>query len=321
MDTQKYLLDLIQRMLDDTLEYVPDVNGSMYVIANSAYKEAEKLADAKYIQPLKNIIEQHSSSKTKEKDIRRKAYHILEKLAINTEIREIFEYFADRLDKESDKYILGDCLLLYLDRNQYTPKLDIILRLSDDIRWQVRDMVIKMLGNYPKQEVEDLLIHKLADVKDQYEICHLLSSLRKIRSAKVLDVIGEYLQHDKGEVRASAIATAKELGGKEFLPTYIACLKDRSREVKLNALDALLKHGDESIIEVLFERLKTILKTKRNVEPATAEDSDVINIVQFLLRYKYMKEVTTIFDWIWQKKWDYLYECEKEWLRVNANRD
>jgi HEAT repeat protein len=318
MNTQEYLLDLIERMLDDTLEYVPEVDGSMYVNSNNAYKEASQLTDANYTEPLKQLVERYSSNKAKDKDVRRRVYHMLEKLAINTENNEIFEYFADRLAEESDKDILGDCLLLYLDRSTYIPSLYKILRLMEDNRWQVRDMVIKMLGNYPKQDVEDILMRKLSEAKDQYEISYLLSSLRKIHSTKVLEVIEKFLEHEKGNVRASAITTVNVLEGKQCLSTYMKALRDRSRDVKLNALSAILDHGDESVIGALIERLQTILKTKRKVEPGTISDSEVVKIVTFLLRYKDRKEVAALFDWIQQKKWDFLFEQEREWIQEHC---
>ncbi|MGO4886240.1 HEAT repeat domain-containing protein [Anaerobacillus sp. MEB173] len=318
MNTDDYLLNLIERMLDRTLEDVPEAGGSMYVVSDQAYKEAATLANPKFIQPLQQIIEQYSSNKAQDKAVRRKSYYILEQLAINTDHREIFDYFADRLAKETDKDILGDGLLFYLNRNEYIPNLSKIVVLVEDNRWQVRDMVIKMLGNYPKEEVESLLLDKLKNAKDQYEISALLGSLRKIHSTNVLEMIETFLHHEKGDVRSSALATVKVVGGKKFLPIYIQALKDRSRDVKLNALYAVLEHGDESVIGILIERLKTIVKTKRKLKPGTVKGSDVVNILQFILQFKNNKEVATALDWIVKNKWNHLFENEQEWIKSNT---
>jgi hypothetical protein len=87
--------------------------------------------------------------------------------------------------------------------------------------------------------------------------------------------------------------------------------------VKLTALYAILLHGDGSVVGVLIERLKTMLKTKRKIGPARPIDSDIVRIIKFLLKYKNKDEVIEILNWVRQKRWDYLFEEEQKWFLEN----
>jgi hypothetical protein len=318
MEKQQYLMDLINRILNKTTEFDPELNEYVNFISEKAYKEAFALTDIGYIEPLRNLLSKYSSNTTQHRDIRRKIYMILEKIAVNSGDMDVYPIFDEQLIRETDKDLIGDVLLEYIYRSTYTPILDTILPLAHDKRWQERHMAIKILGRYPKEKVEEVLINLLQAAKDPYEIEYILGSLRQINSEKTLDVIEKYLHHVKGEVRASALATLKVLGGKENVPIFIEGLKDKSAAVKLNALGALLKHGDETVLEALILRLKTIVKKQRQIEPMTSSDSDVVKIMEFLLRYREQDKVSKLFTWIYEKKWNMLFDNEREWFKENV---
>jgi len=317
MNTHEVLFNLIKRMMNRNLEFIPEMDGSMYVTAEQAYKEAKTLDNPTYIEPIKQLIEKYSSNSTKDKDIRRRAYYLLEQFAVNTGSNEIFDYFADRLAVESDKDLLADCLLLYFYSHSYLPLLEKLLLLLENQRSQVRNMVIKLLGAYPREEVEDILMRKLKQAHNSSEISHLLVSLGRIRSTKMRELLDSFFHHEKAEVRSSAVTAARMLGGQNFLHQYKEALKDRSREVKLTALYAILEHGDESVIDVVIERLKVIIKSKRKIEPVTAKDSELVIILQFLLKFKGERKVAAIVEWIQEKKWENLFVNEREWIETH----
>ncbi|WP_395534876.1 hypothetical protein [Neobacillus thermocopriae] len=73
---------------------------------------------------------------------------------------------------------------------------------------------------------------------------------------------------------------------------------------------AIKKHGDESAINPLIVRIKTILKRKR-----TVKSDDLLIGLEFLVRFiKDYKEISDLFDWIKSKKWDLLFDNEKKWI-------
>jgi hypothetical protein len=317
MDKQGYLLNLIERMLDETLEVVQESKGMMNITSSQAYHEVQALHDLSLVEPLKNLIARFSTHKKMDKNIRKKAYFIMEKIAVNTNNSDIFEYFADRLSMETDKDVISDNLLFYIERNEYTPNIAKVIPMLSDKHWQVRSRAISILGYYPKREVEDVLLAALRQTKDSYEISKILGALRRIGSTRVIKEIDKFLKHEKGEVRASAIATLKVVGGSEYIPVFVRGMKDKSRDVKLNALYAILETGGENEIGVLINRLKTIMKSQRNHEPATADDSDVVKILNFLKPYKQNHEVSLLLKWIRDNKWDNLFEHEKKWVDAN----
>ncbi|GAA0337409.1 hypothetical protein GCM10008967_29580 [Bacillus carboniphilus] len=313
MDKKEYVIDLINRMNDTTRVFDPEFNGYVPVISKQAYNEAEQLADKECIEPLKNLIAVHSSNKAFDKDVRRKVYNILNKIATNTNEMDVFTFFEERLDYETDKYIVGDGLLEDIVRSEYVPALKRILPLVEHKDWQVRHEAIRLLGRYQKEEVEDTLLSLLKADSNPYDIEYTLGALGRIGSTKVLERIDPLLYHKKGEVRASAIAILKVVGGKTYMKVYEEGLNDRSPAVKLNALSAILKHGDEKQIPLLISRLKTILKRERKYEPGNLESSDVVKILKFLLHYK-NEQVVELLEWIREKKWSMLFELEQEWL-------
>ncbi len=73
------------------------------------------------------------------------------------------------------------------------------------------------------------------------------------------------------------------------------------------------RHGNETAIKPVIERIKTMLKRKRNVE-----SDDLILAHGFFIRFEEdNEEINELFDWIKSKKWDFLFDIEKEWIINN----
>nr|WP_106779678.1 HEAT repeat domain-containing protein [Lysinibacillus timonensis] len=312
MNKHEYVLDLIGRMSDTSLIEDIELGGSR-PLSQLAYEEARTLTDINLVPILKNIIQQHSSNKVIEKNIRSKSYFILFKLAMNTRTPEVFFYFEERLSTETDKYLIGDSLLHYLLESEYLPSLDSIKPFIHHKDWQIRHVALRLLGRYEKELVEDILIASLHENLDRFEIDIILGALRSIQSTKILYQLEPYLHHKIGDVRASAVATIRHLGGAKFMPNFVKALSDRAPAVKLNALYAILQYGNEEQIPVLISRLKTILSRNRQTEPGNLDSSEVFLIVNFLLAHE-TEKLNELIQWIYQKKWNMLFEIEQNWL-------
>jgi hypothetical protein len=50
----------------------------------------------------------------------------------------------------------------------------------------------------------------------------------------------------------------------------------------------------------------------------TPFDSDLVRIINFLLKYKNKDEVIAILNWVRQERWDYLFEEEQKWFLENV---
>ena len=72
----------------------------------------------------------------------------------------------------------------------------------------------------------------------------------------------------------------------------------------------IARHGNETAIKPVIERIKTMLKRKRNIE-----SDDLILALGFLIRFEEdYEEIHELFDWIKSKKWEFIFDTEKEWI-------
>ena len=81
-------------------------------------------------------------------------------------------------------------------------------------------------------------------------------------------------------------------------------------------MSALNRHGDESVIMPVYERIKKILARKRTVEQLPK--SELMEGMELLKKLGSNNEnVMELFKWIKTKKWHYLFDQEKNWLESN----
>ena len=78
---------------------------------------------------------------------------------------------------------------------------------------------------------------------------------------------------------------------------------------------ALQNHGDETAIDVVYKRLKTVLSRKRKIG-----SDELVPAFEFLNRYREQhKKIQELFEWIKSKKLDDLFDEEKEWYKKSIN--
>ncbi|WP_409296268.1 hypothetical protein V1498_21660 [Peribacillus sp. SCS-26] len=72
------------------------------------------------------------------------------------------------------------------------------------------------------------------------------------------------------------------------------------------------RHGDESVIDPVFDRIKIIVKRKRYNE----SDALILGL-ELLNKFKDRnQEILKIFEWLKTNKWDFLFEMEKYYIRL-----
>ncbi|TRZ40222.1 HEAT repeat domain-containing protein [Niallia circulans] len=276
----------------------------------NAYRKAEALTDTNCISYLIDMF------KTSNKEsVKRNIYFALGCLGANTGDKRVVDFLLKQLDKETNKHTL-ERILMSIEEQEVIPDAASIIKCLDDERWLVRHSAISALGKFKSTDVvEDALIEVIRKSQDEYDLYYALGSLSNMGSAKSIPYILPLLTNTKGEVRRSAVCALASLGGAAYLSHYIEALGDRSPHVKSYALLAIKNHGDETAIDVVYKRVKTVLSKKRKID-----SDELVPAFEFLSKYKdYDNKVQKLLEWIKIKKWDFLSDREKEGFRKSTN--
>ncbi|WP_227938165.1 HEAT repeat domain-containing protein [Alkalihalobacillus deserti] len=190
-----------------------------------------------------------------------------------------------------------------------------IIKFLNDKRPAVRHSAIEALRACKSPAAENALIKVITESQDEYDLIYANAVLSKIGTNKAVPHLINLLEHHKGDVKCSALWALKEIGDASLLPSFLEALQDRSANVKGYAMLGIDRHGNETAIKPVIERIKTMLKRKR-----TIESDDLILALGFLIRFEEdNEEIHKLFDWIKSKKWDFLFDMEKEWIIKNIN--
>ncbi|USK68530.1 HEAT repeat domain-containing protein [Peribacillus asahii] len=309
---EKELLELIKQMSSDEIELVYDKKMKLYVSEGpswNAYRKAEQLTDITVIPFLNNLLE-----KIKDKKVRDNIYFILGKIGENTGDERVVNILLKRLEVETNKYTL-ETILDQIANQKDVPDYSPIMKFIDDKRTAVRYRAIQTLSKCKHPIVEDALIKVIDESQDQYDLCYASGSLSDIGTIKSIPHLIRLLERAKGDAKCVTLYALEVLGDPMLLPIFMEAMQDRSPTVKSYALSGLLKYGDETAIDVVYKRVKTVLTRKRKIE------SDELALAfEFLNRYKKeQKRIQQLFEWIQSKKWGYLFDEEKDWYRNNID--
>lgn len=185
-----------------------------------------------------------------------------------------------------------------------------IIRLLDDRRTAVKQSAIEALKVFNCPKAEEALIGVIKQSTDEYELTYANAALSKIGTKQAVPYLINLLKHPKSNVICSALWALKELGDTSLLPVFLDVLSNRSPEVKTYAMLCINKHGNETAINPVIERVKFLLKRKRNIER-----NDLILALEFISGFvDEHEEIYNLFDWIKTKKWDFLFNFEKDWI-------
>lgn len=304
MVNERELLSIINEMdgPDTIYNEMQGVYTSEGSPSSIAYNKARSLTDTTLISFLSDLLE-----KSKKESIKRNIYFILGKIGENTGDKRVVEILLQRIGIETNKYTL-DTILERIEEQEVIPDCYPIIKCVSDVRGSVRHSAIIALGKCKNSDAEDALIKVIRNSKDEYDLCYAIGSLSMMGTTKAIQYILPLFKNEKGEVRRAALCAIDTLGGSAFLPLYMEALGDRSLSVKYYALLAIKNHGDETAIDVVYKRVRTILSKKRKIN-----SDELVAAFEFLNQFKnHDEKIEKLLEWIKSKKWDFLSDREKE---------
>ncbi|MGK7379738.1 HEAT repeat domain-containing protein [Planococcus sp. 1R117A] len=309
---EKDLLELIKQM--SATDFIVDERDGSYTSEDSpswkAYRKAEQLNDPTVLPFLDALLE-----RSKHADLRRNIYFILEKIGENTGDERTTAILLKWLEKERDRYAL-ESILRGIAEQKNLIDCSTVLKFVQDERAGIRHAAIESLRGCKSPVAEEALIRILKDSGDPYDLTYASSVLSDIGTNKSIPYLIHLLENPSGDVKCSAIWALSEIGDNSLLPVFLEALQSRSASVKGYAMSAIKKHGDETAIVPVSERIKVILKRKR-----VTDSEELTDALAFLIRFENERvEIQELFNWIIQKKWDFLFEEEKKWIEVNITK-
>ncbi|MEC2074869.1 HEAT repeat domain-containing protein [Metabacillus fastidiosus] len=308
---EKELIKLIEQMSEAGLIYNEEEEYYTNEGAPSwnAVRKAEQLEDTSFIPFLNDLLE-----KSKDIEMRKNIYFILGKIGNNTGDERVVNILLKCLEVEMNKYILESVLDGIADQKNI-PDYSPLIKFLDDKRHSVRHRVIRTLSRCNHREVEDALIKVIDKSQDQYDLQYAGGSLSNIGTSKSIPHLIRLLNRVKGDTKCVTLYALEVLGNSTLLPIFMEAMEDRSPAVKSSALSGILKYGDETAVDIVYKRVKTVLARKRKIE-----SYELVPAFEFLMRYKENNEkIKKLFEWIKLKKWDCLVEEEKDWHQNNVN--
>lgn len=309
---QKELLELIKQMSEADSIY-NEKNGYYTSEGSPAWiarRKAEQLTDTSVIPFLNNLLK-----KSKDKETRGNIYFILGKIGENTGDSRVADILLKRLDIETNKYTLHQILNQIAEQRNIQDCSPIIKFIKDE-RALVRHSAIRAMRACKSTIAEEALIKIITESSDEYDLTYANSALSEIGSDKAIPHLINLLGHSKADVKCSALWALKELGDTSLLPIFLEAIQGHSFAVKGYAMLAINRHGDETAINPVIERIKTILKRKRTIE----SDELIVGLELLIRLEKEHQEIQDLFNWIKFKKWDFLFDSEKKWVNENINK-
>jgi len=306
----EYLQDLIGRINDKSDRKIVAGYDSSKTISWKALREAEKIKNPEYIDLLVSYIENE-----KDKKKRGSAYFILGKIAKNINDLKIGQFLINRIEKETDKYIIGSLLDRLADIIK--PKdtnLEPLISATKDSKWQIRHSAIQALSLTENETAEERLIEILKNSNENYDLIYANSTLGKIGSEKSIPYLQKMLDNKSQDVSSSALSVLIKIAKEKEINTYRKYLV--KGKLKVSAISGVVEYGDETDIVMITKRIKELVSRKRSIEIILEKGkTEIIVALEFLKKFKpYKKEYSKLLDWLLLKKKDKLWETEINWI-------
>ncbi len=203
----EYLINLIERMLDTSDQIMEAGYDSSKTISWIALREAEKVHHADFIAPLITFID-----KEKDKKRRDKAYFLLGHIAKNTNNTTALNYLIQRVDKETDKYIIASLLDRIGNINKpIGTDLQPLIHATKNDKWVIRHSAIQSLNNSADSLAETALIEILDSSNDPYNLTYSNATLNKIGTLRAIPHLEKHLKSRKSDVKDSAKLAIEEI--------------------------------------------------------------------------------------------------------------
>ena len=203
----KYLTNLIDRMNDTSDQKMEPGYKSSETVSWEALREAKKLDNIDFVPQLIHFIDKEKNRKNRDR-----AYFILGYLAKNTSDDSATQFLIHRIDKETDKYIIGSLLdrIAELKKPKGTD-LNPIIDATKNNKWLIRHSAIQALKNSDDQVSEQTLIDILDKSDDPYDLAYSNSTLNRIGTQKAIPHLEKHLSSRKRDVKTSAKLAIEEI--------------------------------------------------------------------------------------------------------------
>ncbi len=199
--TTERLVDLIDRMCNED-------DCSSKSISWQDYREAEKLSDTSLLPFLQNTITENKNSCKKDKKIRSSVYFIIGKIIGNSFDENACKFLIERLNVETDKYIISGILDLLVGINiPWNIDIAPIVHCAKSDKWQIRHSAIYALGSSATTESKEVLYFYLNQTDEKnyrYEIIYANASLGKIGKKEDIPVLEKHLNSRIRDIKNSA---------------------------------------------------------------------------------------------------------------------
>lgn len=203
----KYLIDIIERMLDTSDQIMDAGYDSSKTISWKAFREAEKVENTDFVPQLIIFIDNE-----KDKKKRDKAYFLLGHIAKNTNDKTAINYLIQRVEKETDKYITSSLLdrIANVKKPMGTDLRPLIQATKND-KWLIRHSAIQSLNYTTDPIAETTLIEILDSTEDPYNLTYSNATLNKIGTLRAIPHLEKHLKSRKRDVKDSAKYAIEEI--------------------------------------------------------------------------------------------------------------
>ncbi|MFM2392414.1 MAG: hypothetical protein RLZZ546_391 [Bacteroidota bacterium] len=200
-----YIPVLIDRMLDASDHNMVTGYDSSKTISWAALREAETLTDTNYID---YIIEKINIEKNRKR--RHFMYFIVYRICENTPNQKGLEFLIDRIDKETDKYVVSGILdgLIELHKPAET-NLDKIFAATKHKTWQIWFSAISALQNTKNPKVEELMMEIIDNepLEKSYKISNAVAVLYNCGTTKCIPSLERQLQNKSRNIKSEVKET------------------------------------------------------------------------------------------------------------------
>jgi HEAT repeat protein len=167
--------------------------------------------------------------------------------------------WLDRLKSARSKYDIAAVLDALASAPEPFSVNRLVVEMTLDKRWLVRQSAISALGNAVGSEVEDALLRAAERAQDPQDLVYVNAALGKVGCHRSLSYLAQAVSHRKEDVATSALAALEKIGSNAQQPCFLAALADRRWPVKWYAMCAIETHGDTTAVDAVLIRAKRIL--------------------------------------------------------------
>jgi len=202
----KYLIDLIARMLDKSDKIMETGFSSSDTISWKALREAEEVNDEALIPQLILFIDTEKDKKKRDK------VYFLDHIAKNTGNPEGLDYLISCVNQETDKYIISSLLDRIADIHKPVgTDLQPLIQATKSDKWLIRHSAILSLNNSSDGLAETVLIDIITNSDESIDSTYANATLGDVGTARAIPFLEKNLRSRKKDVKGSAEYAIEEI--------------------------------------------------------------------------------------------------------------